>query len=115
MSQALQQRYISFAFQHNTTWCGYTKDEKDHSGDGLDGIKAMLKHSWWGKCSDYARMEITMYKLFGIEDKDIEYITCKPCNHSWSAVRVSNQDGKKAWLRNNYGIGTYGTTGVPKH
>ena len=115
LSQAVQQYYISLAFVHNTTWCGYTKDDKEHSGDGLTGIKAMLNHKWWGKCGDYARMEITMYKLFGIEDKDIEYITCKPCNHGFSAVRVTNSKGQRAWLRNDYGIGTQGATGVPKH
>ena len=117
LSQAVQQRYISFAFHiSDNTWCRYTKDHMKHSGFGLDGIKAMLNHKWWGLCEDYARMEITMYELFGIEDKDIRFISCyRPCNHAWSAVRVSNQDGKKAWLCNNYGIGTYGTTGVPMH
>ena len=115
LSQAVQQKYISFAFRYNTKWCGYTLDDSKHSGDGLIGIKSMLNHSWWGKCGDYARMEITMYKLFGIEDKDIRFITCKPCNHGFSAVRVTNSKGQKAWLRNDYGIGTQGATGVPKH
>lgn len=115
LSQAVQQYYIAEAFRYNTKWCGYTKDDSKHSGDGLDGIKAMLSHKWAGKCEDYARMEITMYKLFGIEDKDIEYIACYPCNHGWSAVRVSNRDGKKAWLCNNYGIGSNACTGVPRH
>ena len=104
LSQAEQQYYVSLAFHHNTTWCGY--DKKSYSGDGLSGIKAMLNHKWWGKCSGYAAMEETMYRLFGISD----YMTieCKECNHAWTAVRVINARGERAWVTNNYGMVKFG-------
>lgn len=104
LSQAEQQYYVSLAFHHTTTWCGYNK--KSYSGDGLSGIKAMLKHSWWGKCSGYAAMEETMYRLFGISD----YMTieCKECNHAWTAVRVKNARGERAWLTNDYAMSEIG-------
>lgn len=104
LSQAEQLYYVSSAFHHNTTWCGY--DKKSYSGDGLRGIKAMLKHSWWGKCSGYAAMEETMYRLFGISD----YMTieCKECNHAWTAVRVTNARGERAWVTNDYGMFDFG-------
>ena len=104
LSQAEQQYYVSLAFHHTTTWCGYNK--KSYSGDGLSGIKAMLKHSWWGKCSGYAAMEETMYRLFGISD----YMTieCKECNHAWTAVRVTNARGERAWVTNNYSMCDFG-------
>lgn len=104
LSQAEQQYYVSLAFHHTTTWCGYNK--KSYSGDGLSGIKAMLKHSWWGKCSGYAAMEETMYRLFGISD----YMTieCKECNHAWTAVRVTNARGERAFVTNDYGMCEFG-------
>lgn len=104
LSQAEQQYYVSLAFHHTTTWCGYNK--KSYSGDGLRGIKAMLKHGWWGKCSGYAAMEETMYRLFGISD----YMTieCKECNHAWTAVRVTNARGERAWITNDYGMCDFG-------
>ena len=104
LSQAEQQYYVSLAFHHTTTWCGYNK--KSYSGDGLSGIKAMLKHSWWGKCSGYAAMEETMYRLFGISD----YMTieCKECNHAWTAVRVTNSRGERAWCINDYKMAKWG-------
>lgn len=104
LSQAEQQYYVSLAFHHNTTWCGY--DKKSYSGDGLSGIKAMLKHGWWGKCSGYAAMEETMYRLFGISD----YMTieCKECNHAWTAVRVTNARGERAWCINDYKMAEWG-------
>lgn len=105
LSQAEQQYYVSLAFHHTTTWCGY--DKKSYSGDGLRGIKAMLKHGWWGKCSGYAAMEETMYRLFGISDDDYMTIDCKECNHAWTCVRVTNARGERAWCTNNYGIGGY--------
>lgn len=104
LSQAEQQYYMSGAFHHNTTWCGY--DKKSYSGDGLSGIKAMLYHKWWGKCSGYAAMEETMYRLFGISD----YMTieCKECNHAWTCVRVTNARGERAWGINDYGMAEWG-------
>ena len=105
LSQAEQQYYVSLAFHHTTTWCGYNK--KSFSGDGLRGIKAMLKHGWWGKCSGYAAMEETMYRLFGISDDDYMTIDCKECNHAWTCVRVTNARGERAWVTNDYGIGGY--------
>ena len=106
LSQAEQQYYISRAFHHNTTWCGY--DKKSYSGDGLTGIKAMLKHSWWGKCSGYAAMEETMYRLFGISYDDYMTIECKECNHAWTSVHVTNARGERAWVTNNYGMFDFG-------
>lgn len=106
LSQAEQQAYMAGAFAHNTTWCGY--DKKSYSGDGLTGIKAMLKHDWWGKCSGYAAMEETMYRLFGISYDDYMTIECKECNHAWTAVCVTNARGERAWVTNNYGVGNFG-------
>lgn len=102
LSQAEQQFYISGAFNNNTKWCGY--DKKSYSGDGLTGIKAMLKHNWWGKCDGYASMEETMYRLFGISSNDYMTITCYKCNHAWTAVRVTNARGERAWVTNDYGM-----------
>lgn len=106
LSQAEQQYYVSLAFHHNTTWCGYNK--KSYSGDGLSGIKAMLNHKWWGKCSGYAAMEETMYRLFGISDDDYMTIECKECNHAWTSVHVTNARGERAWVTNNYSMGDFG-------
>lgn len=106
LSQALQQSYLSQAFgdgdgllgkewmRYSTTICV--------GGAGLSGIKAMLKQKWIGKCMHYARMELTMYELFGI--KNYRYFSCKKCDHAWSAVQVTNSKGKKGWVRNDYGI-----------
>lgn len=106
LSQAEQQYYMSGAFHHNTTWCGY--DKKTYSGDGLTGIKAMLNHKWWGKCSGYAAMEETMYRLFGISYDDYITIECKECNHAWTVVRVTNARGERAWGINDYGMAEWG-------
>ena len=114
LSQAEQQYYMAFAFGQATTWCGYSK-KGSSNGDGLPGIKAMLKHDWWGVCSNYADMEITMYKLFGISSNDYCYIECRECNHAWSAVRVKNAHGKRAWIKNDYGMGDIATTDQPRH
>lgn len=102
LSQAEQQYYISRAFMRDTTWCGY--DKKSFSGSGLTGIKAMLSHKWWGKCDGYAAMETTMYELFGISSKDYTTIVCYECNHAWTAVRVTNARGERAWVTNDYGM-----------
>lgn len=102
LSQAEQQYYISGAFMRDTTWCGY--DKKSFSGSGLTGIKAMLSHKWWGKCDGYAAMETTMYELFGISFKDYTTIVCYECNHAWTAVRVTNARGERAWVTNDYGM-----------
>ena len=102
LSQAEQQYYISRAFMRDTTWCGY--DKKSFSGSGLTGIKAMLSHKWWGKCDGYAAMETTMYELFGISSKDYTTIVCYECNHAWTAVRVKNARGERAWVTNDYGM-----------
>lgn len=102
LSQAEQQYYISGAFMSDTTWCGY--DKKSFSGSGLTGIKAMLSHKWWGKCDGYAAMETTMYELFGISSKDYTTIVCYKCNHAWTAVRVTNARGERAWVTNDYGM-----------
>ena len=102
LSQAEQQYYVSLAFHHNTTWCGYNK--KSFSGDDLTGIKAMLNHKWWGKCSGYAAMEETMYRLFGISSNDYMTIECKECNHAWTVVRVTNARGERAWGINDYSM-----------
>lgn len=102
LSQAEQQFYISGAFNNNTKWCGY--DKKSFSGSGLTGIKAMLNHKWWGKCDGYAAMETTMYELFGISSNDYMTITCYKCNHAWTAVRVTNARGERAWVTNDYGM-----------
>lgn len=102
LSQAEQQYYISCAFMRDTTWCGY--DKKSFSGSGLTGIKAMLNHKWWGKCDGYAAMETTMYELFGISSKDYTTIVCYECNHAWTAVRVTNARGERAWVTNDYGM-----------
>lgn len=104
LSQAEQQYYVSLAFMRNTTWCGY--DKKSFSGSGLTGIKAMLNHKWWGKCDGYAAMETTMYELFGISSKDYTTIVCYECNHAWTAARVTNARGERAWVTNNYGMGS---------
>lgn len=106
LSQAEQQYYISLAFMHDTTWCGY--DKKSFSGSGLTGIKAMLNHKWWGKCSGYAAMEETMYRLFGISYDDYMTIECKECNHAWTSVHVTNARGERAWVTNNYGMCDFG-------
>lgn len=106
LSQAEQQYYMSLAFKSVTTWCGY--DKKSFSGSGLTGIKAMLNHNWWGKCDGYAEMETTMYKLFGISFKDYTTITCYECKHAWTAVRVTNARGERAWVTNDYGMGEAG-------
>lgn len=113
LSQAEQQYYMSGAFHHNTTWCGY--DKKTYSGDGLTGIKAMLNHKWWGKCSGYAAMEETMYRLFGISYDDYMTIECKECNHAWTAVRVINARGERAWLTNDYGMPEIGLDKPYRH
>lgn len=106
LSQAEQQYYISLAFMRDTTWCGY--DKKSFSGSGLTGIKAMLNHKWWGKCDGYAAMETTMYELFGISFKDYTTVVCYECNHAWTAVRVTNARGERAWITNDYGMCDFG-------
>ena len=73
----------------------------------------MLNHKWWGKCSGYAAMEETMYRLFGISD----YMTieCKECNHAWTCVRVTNARGERAWLVNDYAMPEFGLDKPYRH
>lgn len=133
LSQAYQMYYICQAFgdaeiKDMKYWTAYaygklaSKGDKKYrgmknpkgcvdAGDGLSGVKAMLNHKWMGVCQDYTRMEITMYNLFGI--KRTAYISCRGCDHSWSAVMVVNSKGKKAWLRNDYGTTKSGYKTVP--
>lgn len=133
LSQAYQMYYICQAFGEGgenvkEDWTAYAygkaasmrggkykgmKNPKGRvdAGDGLSGVKAMLDHKWMGVCQDYARMEITMYNLFGI--KRTAYISCRGCDHVWSAVMVVNSRGERAWLRNNYGSTKSGYKTVP--
>lgn len=133
LSQAYQMYYICQAFgdveiKDKEYWTAYASGKaaarglKRHegeknpkgridAGDGLSGVKAMLNHKWMGVCGDYARMEITMYNLFGI--KRTAYISCRGCNHAWSAVMVVNSKNQKAWLRNEYGTTKSGYKTVP--
>lgn len=133
LSQAYQMYYICQAFGEGEVngkedWTAYAygklaaKGDKKYrgmknpkgridAGDGLSGVKAMLNHKWMGKCGDYARMEITMYNLFGI--KRTAFITCKECNHGWSAVMVVNSRGERAWLKNDSGSTKSGYKTVP--
>lgn len=133
LSQAYQMYYICQAFGEGEVngkedWTAYASGKaaarglKRHegeknpkgrvdAGDGLSGVKAMLNHKWMGVCGDYARMEITMYNLFGI--KRTAYISCRGCNHAWSAVMVVNSKNQKAWLRNEYGSTKSGYKTVP--
>ena len=133
LSQAYQMYYICQAFGEGEVngkedWTAYAsgkaaarglkrlEGEKNpkgriDAGDGLSGVKAMLNHKWMGVCGDYARMEITMYNLFGI--KRTAYISCRGCNHAWSAVMVVNSKNQKAWLRNEYGTTKSGYKTVP--
>lgn len=133
LSQAYQMYYICQAFGEGEVngkedWTAYASGKaaarglKRHegeknpkgridAGDGLSGVKAMLNHKWMGVCGDYARMEITMYNLFGI--KRTAYISCRGCNHAWSAVMVVNSKNQKAWLRNEYGTTKSGYKTVP--
>ena len=135
LSQAYQMYYICQAFgkeevniKDKDLWTDYAygkaasrgvkrcRGEKNpkgrvDAGDGLSGVKAMLEHKWMGVCSDFARMEITMYELFGISDT--AYISCNKCNHAWTAVEVTNSRGERAWLRNDYGTLKLGYKTVP--
>lgn len=49
-----------------------------------------------------------MYRLFGISYDDYMTIECKECNHAWTAVRVTNARGERAWVTNNYGMCDFG-------
>ncbi|MCI5882648.1 MAG: hypothetical protein MRZ84_01250 [Eubacterium sp.] len=133
LSQAYQMYYICQAFGEGEVngkedWTAYAygkaasmrggkyrgmKNPKGRvdAGDGLSGAKAMLNHKWMGVCQDYTRMEITMYNLFGI--KNTAYISCKGCDHSWSAVMVVNSRGERAWLKNDSGSTKSGYKTVP--
>ena len=133
LSQAYQMYYICQAFGEGEVngkedWTAYAygkaasmrggeykgmKNPKGRidAGDGLSGVKAMLNHKWMGVCQDYTRMEITMYNLFGI--KRTAYISCRGCDHSWSAVMVVNSKNQKAWLKNDSGTTKSGYKTVP--
>lgn len=135
LSQAYQMYYICKAFgkedveiKNKDFWTSYANvkaasmGSKKHrgmknpkgrvdAGDGLSGVKAMLDHKWMGVCSDYASMEITIYNLFGINST--AYISCRACNHAWSAVQVKNSRNESAWLYNNYGTNKFGYKTVP--
>lgn len=133
LSQAYQMYYICQAFGEGEVngkedWTAYAygkaasmrggkyKGKKNpkgrvDAGDGLSGVKAMLNHKWMGVCQDYARMEITMYNLFGI--KRTAYISCRGCDHSWSAVMVVNSRGEKAWIKNDSGSTKSGYKTIP--
>lgn len=133
LSQAYQMYYICQAFGEGEVngkedWTAYAygkaasmrggeykgmKNPKGRidAGDGLSGVKAMLNHKWMGVCQDYTRMEITMYNLFGI--KRTAYISCRGCDHSWSAVQVINSRGERAWIKNDYGSTKSGYKTVP--
>lgn len=133
LSQAYQMYYICQAFGEGEVngkedWTAYAygkaasmrggeykgmKNPKGRidAGDGLSGVKAMLNHKWMGVCQDYTRMEITMYNLFGI--KRTAYISCRGCDHVWSAVQVINSRGERAWIKNDYGSTKSGYKTVP--
>ena len=135
LSQAYQMYYICKAFgkvgvgiRDKDDWTSYANvkaasmGSKRHrgmknpkgrvdAGDGLSGVKAMLNHKWMGVCMDFASMEITMYELFGISDT--AYISCHKCDHSWSAVMVTNSRGERAWLKNDEGTLKSGYKTVP--
>ena len=129
LSQAYQMYYICQAFDRGD-WTAYAsgkaashgvkryagmKNPKGRvdAGSGLSGLKAMYNHKWMGVCADYANMEITVYRLFGI--KDYEYISCMECDHAWSAVMVVNSKNQKAWLKNDGGSTKLGFKEIPRH
>ena len=105
LSQAMQIYYISQVFECGTRWCQYDSKYSQSYCGPLDTIIRMLNHRWRGICADYTYAECAIYQcLFGIDSKDIATLGCSTCNHQWSAVRVTNSKGQKAWLKNNYSI-----------
>lgn len=99
-SQATRLYYVCKPFQGGP-WCDYNRAS---TGNGLTGVKAMLKHKWKGVCGDYASMECTMYRLMGIKEKDYQFIADYKLNHGWTIVKLTNGEGKTAWCVNNYGL-----------
>ena len=76
-----------------------------HGEGGAEGLRLAYQRKWMGVCRNYADLEMTVYKLFGLE---ATRISCHECNHAWTVVKLTNSDGAVAYVRNDYGLqGSY--------
>ncbi len=107
LSQAMRVYYVGAAFsryrERPGSFSSYDSRYRGEYGGGLEGIKASLNGVWKGVCSDYAHMEMTLYRLMGVEEKNIKYVARN--DHAWSMVKLKNSKGKTAWCLNDYGWG----------
>lgn len=72
-----------------------------HGEGGAKGLKLAYQRKWMGVCGDYADLEMTLYRLFGVE---AEKIACHKCNHGWTVVKLTNSDGAVGYVLNDYGL-----------
>lgn len=90
----------------------YLKNPKGriHGDDGAEGLRLLYQCKWMGVCSNYARAEMTVYKLFGVQGK---IISCHKCNHAWTVVKLTNSNGEVFYAKNNYGLNGISYTTMP--
>ena len=79
-------------------------------GGGAEGLRLAYQCKWMGVCSNYANLEMTIYKLYGLYGTKI---SCHECDHAWTAVKLTNSKGKTFYAKNNYGLGYLGYTSMP--
>ena len=72
-----------------------------HGDGGAEGLRLAYQRKWMGVCSNYANLELTLYRLFGVYG---EKVGCNECNHDWTIVKLTNTNGKTYWSINNYGL-----------
>ena len=99
--------YITYepelAASHGVKDCKGTKNPKGriHGDGGAEGLRLAYQRKWMGVCENYANLELTLYRLFGVHG---EKISCNECNHAWTIVKLTNTNGKTYWSINNYGL-----------
>ena len=59
-------------------------------GGGAEGLRLAYQCKWIGVCANYANLEMTIYKLYGLYGTKI---SCYECDHAWTAVKLTNSKG----------------------
>lgn len=99
--------YVAYNYElaasHGVKSCKGIKNPKGriHGEGGAEGLELAYQKKWMGVCANYVSLEMTIYDLF---DLPCSKVRCDACNHAWSVVKLTNNEGKTFYAYNNYGI-----------
>lgn len=86
----------------NMTYNQSGRGSYDACGSRAELVTTLLAGKATGVCEEYAKYEVFVFSLLGIEAYCNKSMTL---NHAWSVARVTNSAGKVMWVPFDYDIG----------